>query len=99
MRVACCNPQRFLFGQSATLWPGFPHPWQAILGAGRWKACEPAEEIEVSWFNLISFFRLLPASCCAFLRSSSRLCDMLDLARLRSASPVVGGGAGGGGGK
>ena len=28
-------PQRFLFGQSATLWPSFPHPWQVIAGEGR----------------------------------------------------------------
>ncbi len=83
------RPQRLLFGQSATLWPGLPHPWQAMLGEGRWKACEPAEEMDVSWFNLTSFFRLFPASCCALRRSSSRLCDMLDRARLRSASPRV----------
>ncbi len=30
-----CRPQRFLVGQSATLWPGFPHPWQTKLEEGR----------------------------------------------------------------
>ena len=81
--------QRFLPGQSATLWPDFPQPWQDMAAVGRPNACEPAEDIEVSWFNLISFFRLCPASSCALFRSSSRLLDRLDRARLRSASLMV----------
>jgi hypothetical protein len=81
--------QRFLLGQSATLWPDFPQPWQDMAAAGRPNACEPAEDIEVSWFSLMSFFRLFPASSCAFLRSSSCLLDRLDRARLRSASLMV----------
>lgn len=52
-------------------------------------AGEPAEDIDVSRFNLMSFFRLFPASSCAFFRSSARLPDSFDFARLRSESLVA----------
>src|SRR4051812_41946561 len=76
---------RFLLGQSAALWSGFPQAKQLKLGF--WKVCEPPPEIEVSVFRLTSFFRRFSANSWAFFLSSLFMTEMV--ARTRFLLLVV----------
>lgn len=74
---------------SAARCPVLWQRWHVMLAfqeSGFWGV---ADEIDVNWFSLTSFFRRLFANSCALLFSTFRLLEVADLARPRSSAEAV----------